>query len=155
MATVRAMADADGAAVRGIWERAGLTRPWNDAAADIAFARATATADVLVLESAGSLVGAVMVGYDGHRGTVYYLGVDPEARGSGHGRALMEAAEAWLRAKGVWKLNLLVRDGNAAALGFYQRLGYGDQECRVLGRRLDGRADRAVPDDDAGVAPAG
>ncbi len=38
-----------------------------------------------------------MVRHDGHRGTVYYLGVDPDARGHGLGRALMGAAEDWLR----------------------------------------------------------
>ena len=63
-------------AVVALWEGAGLTRPWNDPGQDIAFARATPTADVL---------------------------------------ALVEADEI---------------------------IGYGDQACRVMGKRLDGRADR-------------
>ena len=148
--TIRPLGDDDVAAVVGLWARAGLTRPWNDPHQDIALARATPHADVLVLAEADGLTGAVMVGHDGHRGTVYYLGVEPALTGTGRGRALMSAAEDWLRAHGVWKINLLVRDGNAATLGFYEALGYGDQACRVMGKRLDGRADRTPPEPPAG-----
>ena len=96
--TVRPIEDRDVEAVVALWQRCELTRPWNDPRADIAFARAMPTAELL-LEDAGALQGAVMVGHDGHRGTVYYL-------------------------------------------GFYAALGYRDQQCRVLGKRLDGRPDR-------------
>ncbi|NBB71293.1 MAG: GNAT family acetyltransferase [Alphaproteobacteria bacterium] len=142
---IRAIGDDDVEAVVALWGRCGLTRPWNDPYRDIDLARRTPHADVLALVEAGKVVGAVMVGHDGHRGTVYYLGVAPERAGAGRGRALMTAAEAWLRERGVWKINLLVRERNAAVLGFYAALGYGDQECRVLGKRLDGRADRTPP----------
>ncbi len=47
------------------------------------------------------------------------------------------AAEVWLHAHGVWKVNLMVRNSNSAALGFYERLGYGDDEVTILPRRLD------------------
>jgi hypothetical protein len=142
---IRPLRDDEIAEVVGLWARCGLTRPWNDPEEDIALARATPHAAVLVLAEPDGLAGAVMVGHDGHRGAVYYLGVDPARVGQGRGRALMRAAEDWLRTHGVWKLNLLVREGNAAVLGFYAALGYGDQACRVLGKRLDGRADRAAP----------
>ncbi len=85
------------------------------------------------------------MGHDGHRGTVYYVGVEPALSGQGLGRKIMAAAEDWLFSRGVWKLNLLVREGNEAALGFYEALGYGDQRCIALGKRLDGRPDRQAP----------
>jgi hypothetical protein len=56
----------------------------------------------------------------------------------------MTAVEDWLRARGVWKLNLLVRQENAGVVSFYEKLGYGDQDCVALGKRLDGQADRAI-----------
>ena len=143
---IRPIRDDEVEAVVALWARCGLTRPWNDPHQDIALARATPHADVLVLAEAAGLTAAVMVGHDGHRGAVYYLGVDPDHAGTGRGRALMTAAEDWLRARGVWKINLLVRASNAAVIGFYEALGYGDQDCRVLGKRLDGRADRAPRD---------
>ncbi len=78
-----------------------------------------------------------MVGHDGHRGWVYYLAVDPGARGSGYGRAIMTAAETWLRARGVPKLNLMVRGDNEQAVSFYRALGYTADDVSVLSRRLD------------------
>ena len=47
-----------------------------------------------------------MVGHDGHRGWVYYVAVDPDHRYKGYGRAIMNAAEDWLRQRGIQKLQL-------------------------------------------------
>jgi ribosomal protein S18 acetylase RimI-like enzyme len=131
--------DEDVAKIVGLWERCGLTRPWNDPAADIALARRSPDATVLVGRVAGEIVGSVMVGHDGHRGWVYYVSVDPDHRGSGHGRAIMTAAEDWLRAHGVPKLQLLVRRANAKVRAFYETLDYAEQETVVFGKWLDGR----------------
>ena len=62
------------------------------------------------------LLGAAMVGYDGHRGWVYYLAVRPESQRSGLGRALMQASETWLRVRSVPKVNLMVRTTNSAVI---------------------------------------
>ena len=56
-----------------------------------------------------------MVGHDGHRGWVYYVATDPKLRAKGYGRAIMNAAEDWLRAAGIAKLQLMVRRENAKA----------------------------------------
>ena len=135
-ASVRPARDGDEAALIALWEACGLTRPWNDAAEDIAFARGGPASDVLVAEQAGRIVATVMVGHDGHRGAVYYVAADPAMRGQGLGRLVMEAAEDWLKARGVWKLNLMVRHGNETATGFYAALGYGEDEVTVLSKRL-------------------
>ncbi|MEX1152786.1 GNAT family acetyltransferase [Parvibaculum sp.] len=134
----RAARDGDGPALVALWTAAGLTRPWNDPAADIAFARGGPASDVLVIERDGRIAASVMVGHDGHRGAVYYVAVDPALRGLGLGRAIMEAAEQWLRARGVWKLNLMVRTGNEGAMGFYAGLGYAQDEVAVMSKRLGG-----------------
>jgi len=121
---VRPIADGEEAAVIALWQVCGLTRPWNDPAADLAFARGKPASDVLVGVADGRIVASAMVGHDGHRGTMYYVGVDPACRGRGYGAELVAAAEAWLEARGVWKVNLLVRKGNEPALGFYAEQGY-------------------------------
>ena len=69
-------------------------------------------------------------------GWVYYLAVDPAARGVGLGTQMMRDAEAWLREQGVMKLNLMVRHSNAGAREFYTQLGYEDGDVSVLGRWL-------------------
>lgn len=102
-------------------------------------ALAGATSTVLAGHEGGALIASIMVGFDGHRGWIYYLAVDPGVQGHGHGRAMMAAAEDWLRARGAPKLQLMVRDTNQQALGFYRRLGLEQQAVVVLGKRLDGQ----------------
>jgi GNAT superfamily N-acetyltransferase len=62
---------------------------------------------------------------------------DLALRGRGFGARMMQAAEAWLRGKGAPKLRVMVREDNAAALGFYARLGFERQSVITLERRLD------------------
>ena len=57
----------------------------------------------------------------------------------GFGRAIMNAAEDWLRARGILKLQLMVRGDNAKVQAFYQSLGYYDQERVIFAKWLDGR----------------
>lgn len=133
---LRAVEDGDVEALVALWEACGLTRPWNDPRQDIAFARGKPNSDVLVAIREDRLVASAMVGHDGHRGAVYYVSADPAMRGLGLGRLIMEAAEAWLIERGVWKLNLLVRKSNAGVVGFYQSMGYKEEDVVEMGRRL-------------------
>lgn len=137
--TIAPIEDADIAAVIALWQRCDLTRPWNDPAADIAMARRGANATVLVGRDGGDIVASVLVGHDGHRGWVYYVSVDPNRRGKGYGRAIMNAAEDWLRRAGIEKLQLMVRAGNAKVQAFYETLDYQEQARVVYAKWLDGR----------------
>jgi len=137
--TVKPIEDSDVPEVIALWQRCGSTRPWNDPAADIALARKENNATVLLGRDDGVLVASVLVGHDGHRGWVYYVTVDPGHRFKGFGRAIMSAAEAWLRARGIEKLQLMVRGDNAKVHSFYQSLGYFEQERVVFAKWLDGR----------------
>jgi ribosomal protein S18 acetylase RimI-like enzyme len=127
---------ADAREVIALWETCGLTRPWNDPAADFARAVAGPASAVLLLYEGDALAASVMLGFDGHRGWVYYLAVAPERRRAGLGRTMMDAGEAWLRARGAPKIQLMVRDDNDAALGFYEALGLERQKVVTLGRFL-------------------
>lgn len=134
---IRPFRSDDAAAVIAVWERAGLVRAWNDPRKDIDRKLAVADDGFVVGEVDDAVVATMMVGYDGHRGWVNYLAVDPDHQGHGHGRTLMGFAEAWLRARGGPKLNLQVRAGNDAALAFYERLGYAVDAAVSLGKRLE------------------
>lgn len=127
---IRELDDGDIEIVVDLWERCGLTRPWNDPRGDIAFACGNPNSTILVGSLNEKIIASVMVGHDGHRGTIYYLSVDPDEQGHGLGRQIMTAAEDWLRSRGVWKLNLIVRSENTAVIEFYAAVGY-DREDRV------------------------
>lgn len=129
--------DDDVAAVVALWERCGLVRPPNDPHADIRRARGASAATVLVGRTDGAVVATAMAGFDGHRGWVYYLAVEPARQRSGLGRAMLDAAESWLRARGAPKIMLMVGCDNAAVLGFYEALGYAPSPVVALGKLLD------------------
>ena len=131
--------DADVESVVALWQRCGLTRPWNDPASDIAFARRCENATILIGRVGGALVATAMVGHDGHRGWVYYVAVDPDLQGKAFGRTIMAAAEDWLRGQGVEKVMLMVRPDNTKVQAFYDRLGYDVQERVIYAKWLDGR----------------
>jgi ribosomal protein S18 acetylase RimI-like enzyme len=137
--TIAPIADADVTAVVAMWQACELTRPWNDPAADIAFARQGPNSAVLVGRDGNAIVASAMVGHDGHRGWVYYVAIDPEHRGKGRGREIMNAAEQWLRQRGIEKLMLLVRSDNTKVQTFYEQLGYDAQERVIYAKWLDGR----------------
>lgn len=134
--SVRVFRPEDEAAVVALWRHAGLTRPWNDPHADIARKLRILPELFLVGELEGEIVVTAMGGYDGHRGSVYYLAVDAQHRGRGFARAIMGELERALLALGCPKLNLLVRLDNERAVGFYERTGYQPDAVRVLGKRL-------------------
>lgn len=141
---IRPFEPADTEPVVALWERCGLTRPWNDPRKDIE-RKLTVQPDLfLVGVQGGAVVGSVMAGYDGHRGWVNYLAVDPDHRHAGLAGRLMSVVELRLVALGCPKVSLQVRSGNAGALAFYFALGYEADHTVVLGKRLiiDGRSER-------------
>lgn len=133
---IREVNAGDASQVIALWEASGLTRPWNDPRADFELALTGSTSAILIIPRDETVIGSVMVGFDGHRGWVYYLAVAETHRMHGYGRALMVAAEDWLRARRAPKMQLMVRDGNAAALAFYEALGLQRQELVTLGKFL-------------------
>ncbi len=119
-----------------LWERCDLLRPWNDPEMDIE-RKLQHDADLfLVAEVGGEVVGSLMGGYDGHRGSAYYLGVHPEFRGRGIANALLSRLEKKLIARGCPKIQIMVREENDLVIGMYERLEYEQQDVLMLGKRL-------------------
>jgi ribosomal protein S18 acetylase RimI-like enzyme len=122
--------------VVALWDRCGLTRPWNDPRRDIE-RKLTVQPDLFVVaELDGAVVASVMAGYDGHRGWVNYLAVDPDHRRVGLAARLLRVIEGELEALGCPKVSLQVRPGNDVAVDFYTAMGYLPDHTVVLGRRL-------------------
>lgn len=134
--TIHPYARQDEQAVIDLWRRCGLTRPWNDPHRDIERKLKVAPELFLVGVREGKVVATAMGGYDGHRGWVNYLAVDPAQQRHGLGREMMRAVEERLLARGCPKLNLQVRTGNDAALAFYERIGYKTDDAVSMGKRL-------------------
>ena len=133
---VRAFTEADRVDVIELWRRCDLSRPWNDPGLDID-RKLARDGELLLVGTVDDVVAAtVMAGYDGHRGWVNYLAVDPDHRGGGHGASIMRAAEERLIELGCPKINLQIRSSNLDAVRFYESIGYSMDEVVSMGRRL-------------------
>jgi ribosomal protein S18 acetylase RimI-like enzyme len=124
--TIRPATRADIAAVLGLWDQA---RSENASTPDTPEALTalmdTAPGALLVAEDdAGRIVGAVVAGWDGWRGNMYRLAVDPRHRRRGIGLALVAHAERHLRSRGARRITALVAHEELPAVGFWTRAGY-------------------------------
>lgn len=86
--------------------------------------------------SEGAVIGTVLAGYDGHRGWLYSVSVDPAHRRKGIGEALVGHAERALKQLGCLKINLQVVSTNAEIVPFYESLGYSIEPNISMGKRL-------------------
>ncbi|MBS9424864.1 GNAT family acetyltransferase [Photorhabdus caribbeanensis] len=123
-----------------LWERCDLLNPGVDPEVDIE-RKLTHDPDLfLVAEVAGEVVGTIMGGYDGHRGSAYYLGVHPEFRGRGIANALIARLEKKLIARGCPKIILIVPEDNDATIYMCEKLEYEDryQESVIFSKCLIG-----------------
>ncbi len=135
--TIRAFREEDEAAVIALWRACDLVRPQNDPHKDIARKLKVNREWFLVAEREGRVVATVMAGYEGHRGWLNYVAVDPALRRSGIGREILAEAERLLRAAGCAKINLQVRATNRQAIAFYERLGFAADDVLSFGKRLE------------------
>jgi ribosomal protein S18 acetylase RimI-like enzyme len=134
---IRPFDPADEETVVSLWRRCDLIRPWNDPHKDIHRKLRVRPDMFLVGEVEGRVVATVMAGYEGHRGWMNYLAVDPLHRRKGFARGMVMAAETLLRESGCPKVNLQVRSSNSEVIAFYRRLGYSPDDVVSMGKRLE------------------
>lgn len=133
---IRPFASSDTEAVIALWQACDLTRPWNNPRLDIQRKCMLDDDLFLVCDDNGEITGTVMAGYEGHRGWINYLAVAPHCRKTGLGKKLMQDVEARLLALDCPKINLQIRHGNDAVIAFYEAIGFSDDKCVSMGKRL-------------------
>ena len=122
--------------VIALWRCCGLVVPHNDPVADIQRKLAVSPELFLVGIVDEKPVATVMAGYEGHRGWINYLAIEPSLQRLGHGRQIMEQAERLLRDRGCPKINIQIRATNRAVVEFYRRLGFQIDDVLCMGKRL-------------------
>jgi ribosomal protein S18 acetylase RimI-like enzyme len=133
---IREFREQDRKAVVALWRDCGLLVPWNHPDLDIDRKLSVQRELFLVGEVDGCVVATAMGGYEGHRGWINYLAVDPSMRRQGLGRMMMERIEDGLLKMGCPKINLQIRENNLDVKKFYERIGYGSDHVIGYGKRL-------------------
>jgi ribosomal protein S18 acetylase RimI-like enzyme len=114
----------DVAAVLELWQRAGSSPSTTESADDVRGLLERDPDALLVDEVEGEIVGSLIVGWDGWRGTFYRLAVDPRQRRKGLATALVRVGEERLRDLGAHRLNAIVETDEADAMAFWAAAGY-------------------------------
>ena len=133
---IRSFQISDEPDVIDLWHRCNLVVPQNDPKKDIAMKFQVQPEFFLVGVISNRIVSTIMSGYDGHRGWIYYLAVDPDFQKNGIGHRMVEEVESKLRKLGCSKINLQVRNSNKSVIAFYEHIGFLDDDVLGMGKRL-------------------
>jgi ribosomal protein S18 acetylase RimI-like enzyme len=128
---VRIGSTGDIEAVLLLWARSGAEPTHTDDAPGLEALIGHAGSALVVAEDQGELVGSVLAGWDGWRGSVYRLVVAPTHRRRGLGRRLLAEAEAHLHSVGGRRLGAIVVETEPAATGFWRAGGWQEQRHRL------------------------
>jgi ribosomal protein S18 acetylase RimI-like enzyme len=135
MMRIRTYIPSDQPAVVALWTNVfGYPTPHNNPAKVIHLKSAVQPELFFIATFNEQVVGAVMGGYDGHRGWIYSLAVNSQHRRCGIGSALMRHVEAALIAMGCPKINLQVLNANVQVVSFYEKMGYRVEERVSMGK---------------------
>ena len=137
---IRTYQNSDENAFVQLWKDCGLVVPWNNPRTDIERKLKENSEEIIIGEIENKIMASAIVGYDGHRGWVYYLAVHPKYQRRGFGEQLMQFAERHLLRLECPKINIMVRKTNSEVIDFYKSIGYKEENITTLGKRL-------IPDD--------
>jgi ribosomal protein S18 acetylase RimI-like enzyme len=133
---IRHFFEHDRSEVIKLWNLCGLYRPVNDPSKDIDRKIHDSPELFLVAEISGKIVGSVMIGYDGHRGWINYLGVHPDFRRQKIATKLIDEAVRILSLRGCPKINLNVLRSNSEVVPFYESIGFKMDDVICMSKRL-------------------
>jgi ribosomal protein S18 acetylase RimI-like enzyme len=134
---IRQYVTADRDEVIELWKQCGLVFQQNDPGRDIERKLKVNPEWFLVGELDGRIIAACMAGYEGHRGWINYLAVEPRYRRRGLASKLIREAERLLRETGCPKINLQIRTSNSDVIEFYKAIGYSIDDVVSMGKRLE------------------
>ena len=134
---IRPYRDSDQEDVVALWHETGLYHPDNNPYDEIKRKMKDSPNFFLVAVSEHHIIGTIMIGYEGHRGWINYLGVKPSHQHKNVGRNLLHTAEELLQNMGCIKINLQIRQTNRSVIYFYKSLGYSIENVISMGKRID------------------
>ena len=111
-----------------LWEKAGLILSRSDTYDGMKEKLKRDPELFFVLEEDSRIIGVVMGSYDGRRGWINHLAVDPEYQGRNIGQQIIEELESRFKKMGCEKINLLIELSNEKVQGFYEKQGFKTDE---------------------------
>ncbi len=124
---IREMSIKDHEEVVMLWQRAGISLGLSDTKSEIKRMIEHNPGLCLVMEDEEQkrkIIGAVLGGFDGRRGWVHHLAIDPEYQGRGLGKKMMAELTRRFKEMNVVKIKLEVHESNVGVIEFYRKIGW-------------------------------
>lgn len=92
----------------------------------------------LALWEGKKIIGSVFGTFNGRRGWIYHLAVDPKYQNKGYGKLLLNTVEKALKEKGATKILLWINYFNKKISSFYEKNGFSilKDKGKIMGKDL-------------------
>jgi ribosomal protein S18 acetylase RimI-like enzyme len=134
---LRKFRKSDNSSLIELWHKVFIDDPPHNEPSQVIGAKLRVDDLIFVAEGNGGIIGACMAGYDGHRGWLYAVAVDPDHRRKGIGAQLVNYSLQALRQLGCIKVNLQIRSTNTEIADFYHSLGFSVEDRISMGRFIE------------------
>ena len=107
-----------------LWRNAGLGVSSSDSKGEVE-KMLNRNPDLFLIGTLKDKVVAVVMGaFDGRRGYVHHLAIDPTYQRQGYGTKIMTKLNENFRQKGIHKIHLFIEKRNKEVIDFYRNLGW-------------------------------
>ena len=110
--------------VVNIWKRTGISVTSSDTKEEVSVMLNRNPDLCLIAKIDERVIGVVMGGFDGRRGYVHHLAIDPEYQKKGYGKLLMDELIERFKKKRIHKVHLFIEKHNEDVIAFYNKLGW-------------------------------
>jgi len=107
-----------------IWKRTGISITSSDTKEEVNVMLNKNPDLSLIAKIDEKIIGVVMGGFDGRRGYVHHLAIDPKYQKKGYGKLLMNELIERFQKKRVHKVHLFIEKHNKDVIAFYNKLGW-------------------------------
>lgn len=107
-----------------IWKKTGISVTSSDTKDELKLMLNRNPDLCLIAKIDEKVIGVIMGGFDGRRGYVHHLAIDPEYQKEGYGRLLMDELIERFKKKRVHKIHLFIEKHNEDVIAFYSKLGW-------------------------------
>ncbi|MCK4380073.1 MAG: GNAT family N-acetyltransferase [Candidatus Lokiarchaeota archaeon] len=115
-----------------LWRKAGISVGSSDTREELERVLQRNPNLFLIGKKLNKVIGVVIGGFDGRRGYVHHLAVDPDYQKKGYGKMIMDELIEKFRKIGVHKIHLFIEKYNKNAVEFYRHLGWDIRDDLIM-----------------------
>jgi len=115
-----------------LWKRAGIEVSSSDTQDEIAKILKRNSDLFLIGKEDGKIVAVVIGAFDGRRGYVHHLAIDPDYQKKRYGKMMIDKLIERFRKKKVHKVHLFIEKHNKEVVDFYKKLGWDIRDDLIM-----------------------